>query len=51
MNIDEDDGKSKNPRCLAKYSKANLGVTYLSNGKSWMTGFLFNEWLQTLDKN
>ena len=39
-------GKSKKPRCFARHFDPSVYVTYVSNNKAWMTGVIFQEWLQ-----
>lgn len=41
-------GKSAKPRCFKNVK--TLPVEYRNNKKSWMTTFLFNEWLLKLDR-
>ncbi len=43
-------GKAKDPRCFQKINRANLPVIYKSNAKGWMTGEIFREWLNKLDR-
>ena len=43
-------GKSKDPRCFQKINRANLPAIYRSNAKGWMTGVIFREWLNKLDR-
>jgi hypothetical protein len=42
-------GKYKNPRCFKNINLGNLGCTYRSNAKAWMTQIIFLEWLNTFD--
>ncbi len=44
-------GKSKDPRCFQKINRANLPAYYRSNAKGWMTGVIFREWLNKLDRH
>uniref|UniRef100_H3GW38 DDE-1 domain-containing protein n=1 Tax=Phytophthora ramorum TaxID=164328 RepID=H3GW38_PHYRM len=44
-------GHAKQPYCLNKSTVAQLGFSYRSNKKSWMTGLLFREWLLDLDRD
>lgn len=39
----------QNPRDMKHVNRDNLGVVYRSNPKAWMTGVLFNEWIQWFD--
>ncbi|ESP01343.1 hypothetical protein LOTGIDRAFT_99481, partial [Lottia gigantea] len=44
-------GKSRKPRCFSKVKDINqLPVTYRSNEKAWMTSYLFEEWMDNLNK-
>lgn len=43
-------GYAANPRCFKKKSAEDLGFYYRNNGKAWMTGVLFQEWMTKLDK-
>jgi len=43
-------GKSANPRCFKGVDKDNLGVSYSSNSKAWMTSTLFQDWLRGFDQ-
>ena len=40
-------GKSANPRCFKNVK--TLPVTYRNNNKAWMTGYLWTEWIRSLD--
>nr|CCA26413.1 CENPB protein Homeodomainlike putative [Albugo laibachii Nc14] len=42
-------GHANKPRCFQKKSGDQLGLNYRSNIKAWMTGVLFQEWLQEFD--
>jgi hypothetical protein len=42
-------GKYKNPRCFKNVNLGNLGYTYQSNAKAWMTQIIFLEWLNAFD--
>jgi hypothetical protein len=42
-------GKSKKPRCFGRNFDPNVYVTYRSNSKAWMTGIIFQEWLQNFN--
>ena len=39
-------GKSKRPQCFGTHFDPNVYVTYVNNTKAWMTGVIFQEWLQ-----
>jgi len=41
--------KYKNPRCFKNINLGNLGCTYRSNAKAWMTQITFLEWLNAFD--
>jgi hypothetical protein len=45
-------GKAKRPRAFtqAHIEPHNLGIQWRSNGKAWMTGDIFKEWLLAFDK-
>jgi predicted transcriptional regulator len=43
-------GKSKKPRCFKRISGDNLPVIYRANKSSWMTTFLYDEWLHWFDR-
>ncbi|XP_041346709.1 tigger transposable element-derived protein 6-like [Gigantopelta aegis] len=43
-------GKAAKPRCFRNINVARLQVTWKSNKKAWMTGFLFTEWIKDFDK-
>ena len=42
-------GHSAKPRAFKKQTGLQLGFVYRSNKKAWMTGQLFQEWLQLFD--
>ena len=42
-------GKSAQPRCFKDFTVGTY-VTYQSNKKAWMTGYLFSEWLHQFDR-
>jgi hypothetical protein len=42
-------GKSENPRCFKNVNKAKLPVKYRANKKAWMTGAIFQEYLEWLN--
>jgi len=45
-------GKFKKPRCFRDRFDPNiLGVAYKNNQKAWMTGVIFEEWLQDFDRS
>ncbi|XP_058810614.1 jerky protein homolog-like [Phymastichus coffea] len=39
-------GKSKNPRCFAKFEKEKLPVTYMNSLSAWMDRKLFMDWFK-----
>jgi len=43
-------GKSKKPRCFKNVNVNQLGVTWVSNKKAWMTLSLMSDWLYKFDK-
>jgi hypothetical protein len=43
-------GKFEKPRCFTGLNRANLKCTYRHNKAGWMTGELFKEWIEKLDK-
>ncbi|KAK6166482.1 hypothetical protein SNE40_023159 [Patella caerulea] len=44
-------GRLKKPRCFSKVKDVDkLPVMYRSNKKAWMTAAIFEEWLQTVNK-
>jgi len=42
-------GKAKRPRAFEKKTGAQLGFHYQNNAKAWMTGDIYQEWLQQWD--
>jgi hypothetical protein len=42
-------GKSKNPRCLKNINRKMLRIIYRYNKSKWMTGIIFEEYLQWLN--
>jgi hypothetical protein len=43
-------GKAKNPCCFRKKTGKQLGFLYRNNTKAWMTGTLYQEWIENWDK-
>ncbi len=43
-------GKSKKPRCFKRISAEQLPLVYRANKSSWMTTFLYTEWLHWFDR-
>jgi hypothetical protein len=43
-------GRAKQPYCFKKQTGEELGFSYRSNKKAWMTGLFFREWLLNLDR-
>jgi hypothetical protein len=43
-------GRAKQPYCFKKQTGEELGFSYRSNKKAWMTGLFFGEWLLNLDR-
>jgi len=43
-------GRAKQPYCFKKQTGEELGFSYRSNEKAWMTGLFFREWLLNLDR-
>ncbi|XP_058790938.1 jerky protein homolog-like [Phymastichus coffea] len=39
-------GKSKNPKCFAKFEKEKLPVTYMNSPSAWMDRKLFMDWFK-----
>jgi hypothetical protein len=42
-------GKYQKPRCFKSVKPQSLGVDYCANKNAWMTGVLFQNWLQAWD--
>ena len=42
--------KSENPRCLKRFNKAALPITYFSQKKAWMTGEILDTILTKLNR-
>lgn len=42
--------KSENPRCLRRFDKSLLPVTYFSQAKAWMTGDILDSILSKLNR-
>ena len=42
-------GKSKRPHCFGSHFDPSVYVTYTSNTKAWMTGVIFQQWLQSFN--
>ena len=43
-------GKSAKPRAFQGYKTAALPVTYTHNKKAWMTGAIFRDWIESVNK-
>jgi hypothetical protein len=42
-------GKSKRPWCFGSHFDPSVYVTYVNNTKAWMTGVIFQQWLQNFN--
>ena len=43
-------GKSAHPRCFGKTFNPSVYVKHTSNKKTWMTGFVFQDWLNKFNR-